>query len=294
MLRMYCRRTTVLLICLATCVVNSALLANDPLPTDTTTPTEQGIVPLSLYDPAFTQHVDMQTLTDGYAWLDAAKLADAALQLAEGERVLFRSHRAVTAEEMFGLALDAATESRDLVTIDRLERAFARNGRAQLAGRLKEARLLAGTSRAPNPVTMVDVTTTDTDAFRLFTACQRDVKAAQMTSDARVLGALQEAIPLMPLLTGEQQEYLLDQVRSPIPDRGGTGPSLGGRLRLLQAASRCDPSSRTGCYQPSWDELERLAGTSREPEVRQQAAAAFEKLRAVSRFCDIMAGVDCF
>ena len=49
-------------------------------------------LPDELLDAAFARYMDIDFLRAAWQALDAAALADAGLQLAEGERVLFRSH----------------------------------------------------------------------------------------------------------------------------------------------------------------------------------------------------------
>ena len=52
---------------------------------------------VELVDPAFGQYIDIRLLWQGWGSMDAGMLTDAALQLAEGERVLMRSHKAGSA-----------------------------------------------------------------------------------------------------------------------------------------------------------------------------------------------------
>src|SRR5579871_3302728 len=62
-------------------------------------------LPALLRDPAFDRYVDMNLLRKGWDNLDSSLLADVGLQLAEGERVLYRPHKAVGAEQILSLAI---------------------------------------------------------------------------------------------------------------------------------------------------------------------------------------------
>lgn len=66
-------------------------------------------------DPAFDKHVDI--LLVGYAWdqLDAGLLTDCALQLAEGERILMRKHKAISSQQLLAIATKVAADNRDSV-----------------------------------------------------------------------------------------------------------------------------------------------------------------------------------
>lgn len=77
-------------------------------------------------DPVFDRYVDVGLLRTAVETLDASLAADVTLQLAEGERILGRSHKSVSAEEAFGLAIQLATGNRDSETIERLAKSSAR------------------------------------------------------------------------------------------------------------------------------------------------------------------------
>jgi len=69
-------------------------------------------IPDELQDAASDQYFDMALLREAWNQLDAAALAAARLQLAEGERILRRSRRAVTADQV----LAANNKTRQLLT----------------------------------------------------------------------------------------------------------------------------------------------------------------------------------
>src|SRR5262245_61010621 len=74
-------------------------------------------------DPAFERYVDMEALAEAWEDRDAEALTDIGLQLAEGERVLLRSHKGITAEQVLTVAARLAADQRDKKTLQRLSRA---------------------------------------------------------------------------------------------------------------------------------------------------------------------------
>lgn len=79
-------------------------------------------IPVDLDDPPFARHVDILLL--GIAWdnQDSALLADLGLQLSEGERILFRQHKAIRSQQVLELAANLAADRRDRSTLARLNR----------------------------------------------------------------------------------------------------------------------------------------------------------------------------
>ena len=104
-------------------------------------------------DPAFDRYVDIAAL--GAAWenQDAAALTDAALQLAEGEKALFRSHSAFTAKDVFAKALAVAADQKDKATLERLDRIAKASGDNEFATKVTQTARLSAESRSilPNP-----------------------------------------------------------------------------------------------------------------------------------------------
>ena len=76
-------------------------------------------LPADLFDPAFEQYVDLSDLLDAVETLDAVRLTDCGLQMAEGERILSRSHKLATADQILTLAARAAADQNDEKTLQR-------------------------------------------------------------------------------------------------------------------------------------------------------------------------------
>lgn len=203
---------------------------------------EDSTAVVSLVDPAFDQHVDMRSLLIGFARLQPVALADAGLQLAEGERILLRPHKCVSADEILQLAVDVAAEKRDLTTLDRLSKAFIRDGRTELAARVQQAKVLASTSRTVHPATLVDAAATDLEVYRWFRGCELAIDRSRLSRDSKALELIQQAIDARSDVSHDQKQYLSEKCRDASAQSADSSPnSLGQRMHMLLAAARfCD------------------------------------------------------
>jgi hypothetical protein len=109
------------------------LLTTLPLAADEKTESKKfkGI-PACRQDTAFDQFVDLTYLGQAWQELSPSKLADCGLQLAEGERVLLREHKAITAQRVLSYAIQLAGQQGDGETLVRLAKASAVTGNADL------------------------------------------------------------------------------------------------------------------------------------------------------------------
>jgi hypothetical protein len=240
-------------------------------------------------DPAFDAVVDVRLLGRAWSELDLALATDVALQLAEGERILERSHRVVTADQAFDLAVQLASQSSDDGAVARLERVLEKQQREELLAQLRSARKLSGMVRSEtDPARLVDVQATSPEAFSLYHSCLRDVEAARIGRSAATLTAFRESLPLMPLLNAAQRDYLAARIAAPIPEPNGSCIAAG-VLMQLAAASRTSDDAQP--YEPpTAGVLQRFLDDGRPDVDPKKTHAALEKLRAVSR---CMMGVDC-
>lgn len=102
-------------------------------------------------DPAFDRYIDISLL--GIAWenQDAAALTDAAIQLAEGEKVLFRSHKCFPAKVVFEKALAVAADQKDTATLERLAKVAKACDCKDFAAKVSQTTKLAAESRSVTP-----------------------------------------------------------------------------------------------------------------------------------------------
>jgi hypothetical protein len=154
----------------------------DPAPAASTT--------LSINDPAFDRYVDLSTLSAAVADVDAAALTDLALQLAQGEKTLLRSHRAVKAERIFDLAVKAAIEKRDTVTIERLAKGAGALGLKEAAEKISLAKSLASAPRSAKRELNVAIDDLSQESFKALQTWRLAVEAAKFAGNKKALTEL--------------------------------------------------------------------------------------------------------
>ena len=125
-------------------------------------------IPTELQDRAFEKYVDLRLLGRALETLDASLLADCALQFAEGERILLRSHKAFSADGMLNVAIKAAVEKNDGATLARLAKAVASRENAALKAEIAAANKLTSGSRGIDPALMVSIDGTTPEQFSTF------------------------------------------------------------------------------------------------------------------------------
>lgn len=130
------------------------LLNEDGTPSSTKINTEfnePSRSPAEMYarmDPAFSKYVDLSLLAQAMAGPDASLLADVALAIAEGERVLVRNHRSgLNSEDLMARAVKLAARTGDKATLDRVSRASTLGNKPQWAKLVAETKEFAGVSR---------------------------------------------------------------------------------------------------------------------------------------------------
>lgn len=109
-------------------------------------------------DPAFDRFVDLAALGDAWNNQDAAALTDAALLLAEGEKVLFRSHNAFTSKDVLAKALTVAADQKDTVTLERLGKIAGASGDSGFATTVAQTTRLSAGSRSIVPSSNIRIT----------------------------------------------------------------------------------------------------------------------------------------
>ena len=291
-----------------------------------TTPMGQGLVPADLQDRAFEKYVSLHLLGGAWAKLDAVVLTDVAMQLAEGERVLLRPHKALSAADALQLAAKTAVDLGDTTTLERLQRiAQARNDQA-LAAVLAAGAKLASAARdgeEQEDEVIIHAENTGPAQYALLHACCRDLQRAKLAGDANTCAVLAQVIPHLPLITKEQKDQLAQAAKRPIPEADVKAKQLQRTLHLLAGTGRCQygdcSGAESGGILPGNSGFNKLAATSRGEygyggrylataealedlenahslgrDERAAVAEAVKRLQAVSRDCDGATGMGCF
>lgn len=204
---------------------------------------------------------------------DPAQLADAALLMAESERVLGRADDMVSAKTLFDAALRAATEMRDGATLDRLGRVADRTGDEELKSRVAAARKLAGAARADSDAIAVLVTDVDAPTYGYLKWLRQGAHDARVWNDPRLVTPLQWAVESpgrVPVSLHGPLQRLLQETRAALEGaEENTSESLDA-LRRLAAPSRARSifgqwrsGGRIADFDPSgWLEIRAANGNS--------------------------------
>jgi len=210
------------------------------------------LVPEEVNDPAFNRYVDLGLLAQAWEEKDPTLLTDCALQLAEGERILLRSHKAFSADKLFELAIRAASQKNDSATLDRLAKAVEQRDNPALKAQIAAVSKLGGESRSADPMAMVSVEDMTPEGYASYYYLVRRIKAAQIGADRAALDALQETVKAPSDIGAPHREYLkklIADALAEIPKDAKPDPDVE-MLDKLGSASRGWFSDMTGVSTP--------------------------------------------
>jgi hypothetical protein len=195
----------------------------------------------ALADPAFNRFIDLSLLQTAWFIKDASLLTDLGLQLAEGERVLQRTHRSITADQVLGIAAKLAAERKDKATLGRLAKALEGLNRPELSAQVATAQKFAGASRAPEKAVKFEVDKLRPDAFIIYRDTLDQVIEAKVMGDADSLDIIIQLTPEMRQLSDEQRKYIIKlatEARAALPKEGGELDPAAAALEKLFDESR--------------------------------------------------------
>ncbi len=191
----------------AIAIAQDAGPAEDALLLQTDTALLEGrLLPSDLEDPAFEQYIDWRLLGQAWNEQDASLLADLALGLTEGERVLLRSHRALSAEQLVQWAAQVAAQNRDSRTLQRLAAVAEKNG--QLASQVQATqKLLAWIRSESESDTQLPPEQLSPEQLALYLTEVNRIQGAKLLEDREELLAISEI--LMNQKPGQQRDSQL-------------------------------------------------------------------------------------
>lgn len=160
-------------------------------------------------DPVFARYVDFALLGEAVNSLNPAALADAGLQLAEGERILGRRPQpaGLFADRILLMAYELAKQSDDQVTLARLTKAAQSPGGKALADAFATADRLAGDSRSLFSLVAVPPNV-GVETFRLLKAYLDFLRRATLLGDGLSIDRLIEVLEQENELPSEQVQVL--------------------------------------------------------------------------------------
>jgi hypothetical protein len=169
-------------------------------------------------------------------------LTDVVLQLAEGERVLMRSHKAISAADVLALALRIAGENQDQTTLTRLARAADVMHDQSLVGRIKSVqeatKKLSGNSRTLATSLKVSVERLTPANLCLFQDCLNVIQKARIWGDRKVLNDLDQAVATSTIFSDDERSLLKRQIADTISSLPVEAQPDMDALRRLSAVSR--------------------------------------------------------
>jgi hypothetical protein len=175
------------------------------------------------FDPAFERYLNLGLLSRAWADKDASLLADIGLLLAEGERVLFRSHKAISADQVLSMAAKIAAEKKDTKTLGRLAKALEVHNKPDLAKQVAASLKLGSVSRAPDPALAISAEKMAPEIFLLFRDTLESITAAKVVGDGESLDIIIQLTPQMTRMPESQRKYLIKvatEARAALPGDG--------------------------------------------------------------------------
>lgn len=180
-----------------------------PRPAEAPSANAQQDEPPPTPDAAFDRYVSASDIGEALDALDAAALTDAALQLAEGERVLLRKHKSgLTAAGLAAKAADLAARRGDRDTLARIRRAADRLGGDAFQAKLTALDKLASAARSPEPGLLVQADDATPQQFTDFRDCLTDLETARLLGDRAALHQLQLEVVNLAGLSRQQVELV--------------------------------------------------------------------------------------
>jgi hypothetical protein len=201
----------------------------------------QAVDLLSPMDMAFDRYVDLAVVAHAWDSLNSELMADVALQVLEGERVLRRSHHVISAEQLMRTAIKVAADNRDKASLDRLAKVAVDTGRDQLADEIRQSEKLMSASRGDKETSVVSVEQTSPEQFGWQQAVLAEIRRARLTGDGDKLAAIEKDLASATALTLAQRKDLANSVKTAkqsISKPDATDIAVRETLDKLSSASR--------------------------------------------------------
>lgn len=184
-------------------------------------------------DLAYERYLDRDLLERAWRDLDPGAMADAALLLAEGERVLRRPHGDFTAPQVMEFAAQLASQKGDTKTLERLGAAAKDLKLDGLAEKIASARKLMGAARAADPheALIKQMTPEEKSLFETFAAKIKSAKLAGL--DRGALDGIKKQIDALDGLKPEYRRALLEMIAAEPATAAAESGSNGAPSKLL-------------------------------------------------------------
>lgn len=202
-------------------------------------------IPDDLNDAAFARYADLLLLGQAWDSHDAAMLTDVALQLAEGERVLLRPHKAIDTGMLFEIAARVAGDRNDKATLDRLDKAAHARGSQQLAKSIEDARKGAESYDEHELSVGHPIEDLTPEALVLHQVVIRRIRTATLAGDGTILDKLDKYLDQFKELHPGQQVHfdkLIARAKSALPKQSKLAPTV----KVLERLGALTPCVKAG------------------------------------------------
>lgn len=202
-------------------------------------------------DPAFDQYFRVQDLHAALNALDASAVADIAYRLADGERILMRTHRILSSDVVLAAAIRIAQEQDDHAMLNRIRDYATRTSAMELVQQIDSAERLNKASRQTLPG--MDLQQTTPEDYGMIYKLQHRIRRARVLHDRDELQALRRLLVTVDGLSAEQLSALQNEIDLALESETDSGLPAGfSVLSQLAEESRasvpCSQCSTLGYY----------------------------------------------
>ncbi len=243
-------------------------------------------------DPAFERYVDLALAGKAWADLDARLLTDVALQLAEGERILLRSHKAFSADKVLEKAAHVAIGKKDKAALERLAKVLEKRDLPALKAQVSAAMKLAASSRTVDPAMLISVEQTSPQAFAAYQRWMLDIQATRLSGDRAALDEVEKSVSRFEGLAPAMRDAILkrlSEARSAIPKDAKPDATAEALAKLATGSSAngeergVSPESPESTLSTDLNLRPLAANTRASDSTTEPAAGILHKLSAGSR-----------
>jgi uncharacterized membrane protein len=177
-------------------------------PVAATVSSPSGWIPENLRDPGFDRYVDLAVLCKAWEEKNASALADVALQLREGERILLRPHRGFSSQQLLQEAARIAAAAKDTAALQRLRKIAETMENTELKAKLVSAEKLAGEARATDPALQISISEMTPEVYTELWGYLHAIQGAGLTGDTTILKEIQGNLANNTGIPEKQKKYL--------------------------------------------------------------------------------------
>lgn len=184
-------------------------------------------IPAELVDDGFLGKIDLAAIRGSLLALDAARLTDQALLLAEAEQQVGRAHKSLAAGDLMQAAARVARETGDRETLARLSAIAHDRGDTALASLSAQPRSTSRFLGRVDPDLGVPLSELSAESVVLFRAYRNQILLAKALNDQGTLNQLARGIEQLTELHTAQRAFLMNLIEQVRRTLEGATPTVG-------------------------------------------------------------------